>query len=142
MSLYTVMLALHVITAVSGAGLLGAIPIAARSARRAGPSASSGATLEALLRYTRVSFFLLLATGAAIDFSVNGAFHGTGWFRASFALLVLVGFSHGRARAALKRGLAPTGDPEASLRSVERLGYAMCAAVALIVVLMEVKPLP
>lgn len=142
MSLYVATLAIHGIVAVVGIGLLGAIPIAAASARRAGPGAASQTLLEALFRYTRWSLAIMLVTGALIDFTVKGAFHESGWFRASFVLLFVVGFSHARARAALRQGLTSGDDAQATLRRVERWGWLMTATVTLIVVLMEVKPFP
>jgi hypothetical protein len=84
----------------------------------------------------------MLVTGGLIDFSMAGAFHRTGWFRASIAVLLVIGFSHARARSALRSGLAPGGSREAALTRVERWGWAMCAAVALITILMQTKPLP
>jgi hypothetical protein len=138
--LYFVTLALHVIVAVLGVGLLTAIPVTAASARRAKLALSSVDVLDRFFRYTQWSLAGMLVTGACIELSTGGAFHGTTWFRGSFALLVFVGFSHARARAAFRRGLASGADPAETLRRVERWGWVMCATVTAIVVLMELKP--
>lgn len=141
MSAYAPLVASHVIVAVVGIGLLGAVPLVARAARRAALTVpASAALLEPLLRATRWSLAVMALTGILLDVAVRGAFHSGGWFRASFALLVFVGFAHARARAGLRKAPAPAADAAAALRRVERWGWAMCATVALIAALMEVKP--
>jgi hypothetical protein len=138
MSLFTVAIAIHVILSVVGVGLVGAIPIVASSARRAGlePSVQIG-LLEPLFRTTRASLALVFLTGALIEYSVGGAFHSAWWFRVSVLLFVFLFFAHRRGRAALPKG--PATD-ETTLRRVEHWGWAMCGAVALIALLMTVKP--
>ncbi len=64
------------------------------------------------------------------------------WFKASIAVLAVIGFSHARARVALRKGFAPGGAPEVALAAVERWGWTMCASVAVITLLMQMKPLP
>jgi hypothetical protein len=143
MSLYTVAIAVHVVVAVLAIGLVGAVPLTARFARQAaGTLGGSEQVLGALLRAMQFGFLVMVLTGVLLDISVAGAFHGATWFRASIAVLVLIGFSHARARAALRRGFAPGGARELALVRVERWGWAMCVAVALITLLMQTKPLP
>jgi hypothetical protein len=143
MTLYTVAVALHVVFAVLGVGMVGAVPLTARFARNgAGTLSGSARTLTALLRAIQRAFLAMLVTGVVLDVSVAGAFHRTTWFKASVAVLLVVGVSHARARAALRRGFAEGGSQELALGHVERWGWAMCAAVAVITVLMQIKPLP
>jgi hypothetical protein len=131
--LYAVAIVVHVLVAVLAVGLVGAIPITARLARKsAGQLVGVEKILGALLRAMQVGFVVMLLTGMLIDRSASGAFHRTGWFKASIVVLVVIGFSHARARAALRRGNA--------LDRVEQWGWAMCASVALIVILMQMKP--
>ena len=135
MTLYAVAIVVHVLVAVLAIGLVGAIPITARLARlSAGQLAVPARLLETLLRAMQLGFTLMLLTGVLLDVSAAGAFHRTGWFKASIGVLVVIGFSHARARAALRRGN--------ELERVEQWGWAMCASVALITLLMQWKPFP
>jgi hypothetical protein len=138
MSPYTAIISLHVIIAVLGIGLCGAIPIVARQARLAASVKTD--LLESLFRYTRWSLVAIALTGALLDFAAGGGFHSSWWFRVSVALLLLAGFSGARARAALRKGFAPGADSEVALRRVQRWGLTMCTTVALITALMEAKP--
>jgi hypothetical protein len=142
-ALYIVAVVIHVVVAVLAIGVVGAIPLTARIARlSAGGFAGSERALGVLLRIMQVGFAGMVLTGVLIDLSMSGAFHRTGWFKASIAVLVVIGFSHARARRALRSGLAPGGSREAALTRVERWGWAMCAAIALVTILMQTKPLP
>lgn len=143
MTLYTVAIALHVVVAILGIGLVGAVPLTARLARQPlCTMTGSERVLGALLRGTQLGFVAMALTGVLLDVSVGGAFHRTTWFKASIAVLLFTGFSHTRARAALRKGFAPGGGREVALSQVERWGWTMCAAVALITLLMQIKPLP
>ncbi len=131
--LYAIAIVVHVVAAVLAIGLVGAVPITARLARKsAGQLVGAERILGALLRATQLGFAVMLLTGVLIDVSASGAFHRAGWFKASIAVLVVIGFSHARARAALRRANA--------MDRVEQWGWAMCAAVALITILMQMKP--
>ena len=130
---YVVAIVLHVLTAVLAIGLVGAIPLTARVARQSSEQlAGAERLLGALLRATQIGFVAMLLTGVLLDLSAAGAFHRTVWFKASIAVLVVNGFAHARARAALRK--------RNDLALVERWGWAMCALVGLIVILMQVKP--
>ena len=131
MSLYVVALTLHVIAAVAAVGLVGAIPIAALLARRGGAPAW-GSLVAALLRITQAGLAVMLLTGVLIDVGVHGAFHAAWWFRLSGALFLFLGFAHARTRKAARDG-APAG-------GIERWGWTMYAAVALMAALMAWKP--
>lgn len=141
MSLYAAAISIHIMVAVLGIGVVGAIPFAARLARRNGAGLSTNATLlDTLLRPMRWSLAAMLVTGCLLDYAASGAFHSTAWFRLSVVLFVFLGFSYGRTRAVLRTGLAGDGAGEAALRRVERWGWIMCGTAALMAVLMEVKP--
>jgi hypothetical protein len=141
--LYGVSIAIHVVVAVLAVGVVGAIPLTARIARQsAGRFEGSENALGVLLRIMQVGFVVMVLTGVLLDVSMAGAFHRTGWFKASMAVLVVIGFSHARARAALRAGLQPGGVRDVALSRVERWGWSMCAAVALITILMQTKVLP
>src|SRR4051812_14079700 len=139
--LYTVSVGIHVLTAILAVGLVGAIPLTARMARQSARDlAGVERILGALLLAMRVGLAGMLLTGMLLDFSAAGAFHLTGWFRASIAVFALLGVSVARANVALRRGFAPGGARENALARVERWGWAMCASVALITILMQMKP--
>jgi hypothetical protein len=133
MKLYTLAVAIHVVVAVAGIGLVGAIPLTARLARkRSDGLATSEASLGLLLLVTQISLAVVALSGVALDFTVAGAFHRMAWFKASIVLLVVAGLAHARARAALRR--------RSSLDGVERWGWVLTGAIALIAALMEIKP--
>jgi hypothetical protein len=139
--LYTSLLVIHVLVAVLGLGSLASIAILAATAGRAGRSAAEAlAWLGPLLRYSAFSLGAMLATGILLGATSAGAVHEAWWFRGSALLLVLTGALHGRARRAARLGLANAGDGELAVRRVARLAWAMCALIAVIAVLMEVKP--
>jgi hypothetical protein len=126
--LYAVAIAVHVLVAVLAVGLVGAVPLTARLARQ---SPAAGETiLRALLRALQIGLAVMLLSGVLLDFAVAGGYHHMRWFQASIVALVVLGVSLGRARAELRRG---------ALRRVEGWGWAMCASVAVITFLMQMK---
>jgi hypothetical protein len=135
MSLCAAAISVHVIVEILGVGLVGAIPLVARTARvDDGVFRPTPPLLDLLFRYTRWSLVAALASRALLDFAAHGAFHEATWFRVSFGLLVFLGFCNARGRAALRMG--------APLRRVAGWGWTMCASVAVLAVLVEGKPLP
>lgn len=132
MTLYSVAVAIHVLAAVLAVGLVGAIPITARLARQANRLADAEGTMKALLRAVQAGLGVMLLSGVLLDVSASGAFHKTGWFKASMVAIVVLGALLGQARGAIRRG---------ALHQMERWGWAMCTVVALITVLMQAKPL-
>ena len=139
--LYTSVLVLHVLVAVLGVGSIASVAIMAGTARRAGRGAAEALTwLGPLLRYSALSLAAMLVTGVLLGATSAGAVHKAWWFRGSALLLVLTGALHGRARRALRLGLANEGDGDLAVRRVARLAWSMCALIAVIAVLMEVKP--
>jgi hypothetical protein len=134
-------LALHVVVAVLGLGSILSVALVAAAARRAGRGpAEVSSWLAPLLRFSAISLGVMLLTGALMDVAAGGAFHAWWWFRASALLLVLTGFLHARARRIVRRGLGPDAGQATALRGVERLAYGMSGLIAVITVLMEVKP--
>jgi hypothetical protein len=139
--LYTSVLVVHVLVAVLGLGSIASIAIVAATAGRAGRRAADALTwLGLLLRYSALSLGAMLATGILLGVTSAGAVHEAWWFRGSALLLVLTGALHGRARRAVRLGLTNAGDGDVAVRHVARLAYGMCALIAVIAVLMEVKP--
>jgi hypothetical protein len=136
-ALFVAALVVHAIVAFVGVGLVGAIPIVARFARRGDAGLPHEATvLGALLRYAQWSLVIVGVSGVVIEFATGGAFHSSPWFRGSVALYLFVGFAQGQARRALRKGT----EPQATLRRVERWGWTMCVAASAIAVLMVLKP--
>jgi hypothetical protein len=140
-ALYIPVLVTHVIVATLGVGSIASLALVASAARRAGSGMGDGSTwLQPLLRYSAFSLGAMLLTGILLDVAAGGAFHEAWWFRGSALLLVATGVLHGQARRAVRTGLARAGNGDAVLRRIERIAYGMCALVAVIVFLMEVKP--
>ena len=141
--LYVFAIAVHVVVAVVGIGLVGAVPLIARLGRQATDSlAETERILGALLRAMQIGFVVMVLTGVLLDVSAGGAFHRTGWFQASLVLLAVNGLAHARARRALGRGRTPGESRTLALRRIERWGWTMCVVVVSITVLMQIKPFP
>jgi hypothetical protein len=131
-STYGVLVALHVVVAVVGIGMVGAIPLGARVARRAGADlAALEPFYTRLYRITGTSLFVMLFSGLALDALVSGIHHERDWFKAAVVLWLVAGFCLGRTRARFRRG---------SLLGVEVFGWATAASVLAIAVLMKLKP--
>jgi hypothetical protein len=106
--LYTITITFHVVVAVVGIGLVGGVPLTARLARQGpGLHTESERILGVLVRAMQLAFFAMVATGILLDVSAHGAFHRTGWFQASIAVLAVNGLVHARARSALGKGSPP-----------------------------------
>lgn len=124
MSIYGVWLCVHVVVAILGVGQLAALGIVADKA--------DSATLIKLTRNVRLALLLMFVTGALLDFTSGGAFHERLWFRGSALLLLLTGVLSWRAKKAASA---------AQVGQVRGAAWGMCGMVALITVLMELKPL-
>jgi uncharacterized membrane protein len=137
---FTSVLALHVIVAVLGLGSIASIAIVAGAARRTGRVADDVLiSLGSLLRVSGVSLGAMLVTGVLLNFAAGNAFSAMWWFRGSALLLIATGVLHALARRTIRTAPAG-GDRRSALRRVERIAYAMCALIAVIAVLMEIKP--
>jgi hypothetical protein len=93
-----------------------------------------------LLRYSAFSLAAMLVTGVLLDIVTGGAFHEAWWFHGSALLLVVTGVLHAQARRVVRLRLAKEDSGDVVLRRVERIACGMCALIAAITVLMEVKP--
>jgi hypothetical protein len=131
--LYSSLLVIHVVTAILGVGSIASVVIVAVAGRKAGHastqiSAQISASIAPLLRYFAYSLAAMLVSGILLDLAAHGAFHEFWWFRGSVLLLLATGALHGWAR----RTVAP--------QRLEQIAIGMCALVAMITMLMEVKP--
>lgn len=133
MTPYSLILSLHVVTAVLGLGPLAAILVLT-------PQVASfeARLLQRIMRVVIASLGLMLITGVALVALVHGAFGETWWLRLSVLLFFGLGFLHSRIRRTT-RGNAPLLGPE-QLRRVNRICWIMCVDVAAIVYLMAAKP--
>jgi hypothetical protein len=141
MNTYGVVVAFHVVVAIVGVGLVGALPLAARVARLAGTDLLVLRSLHTPLhRITGTSLFVMLFSGLALDYLASGMHRERGWFQAALVVWFLVGFCHGRVHAALRRGLAGTLERARALAQMELFGWLACAGVLLLALLMKSKP--
>ena len=138
-NLYTYLLVAHVLVAVLGLGSIAAVAIVAATAQRV-ERRSAGALmwLGPLLRCSAFSLPAMMLTGFLLNLTAAGAFSAAWWFRGSVLLLVATIALQAQARRAVRHGSANENDGD--LRRVERIAYGMCALIAVITVLMEVKP--
>jgi hypothetical protein len=134
MTAYVWVIAVHTAVAVLGTGLLGAIAIVARVARKSTVERQTFAVIGALARTTTWSLVLLLVTGALAIYLGTTVFLGMWWMRISIVLFVALGALNGQVSLAARRG------NEASLPRIEWLAWTMCVLLFVIVVLMEAKP--
>jgi len=140
-NLFVTTLVLHVLVAVLGIGSIASVAIIAATARRSRRSTKETFSwLSPLLRYSAISLAAMLVTGILLDLAARGAFRHSWWFRGSALLLLAIGALHGQGRRAVRSGLADEANGSVALRRVERIGYAMCALVLAITILMVVKP--
>ena len=133
MTTYSLVLSLHVITAVLGLGPLAGVTVMTAS----GTSLQLG-PLQRIMRLVIWSLLVMLVTGATLAGLVHGAFERSWWLRISVLLFFLLGFLHGRVRRVLREG-ATALDP-AAIRRLNRILWGMCGCVAVITYLMQTKP--
>ena len=142
-NLYTYLLVAHVLIAVLGLGSVAAVAIVAATARRVERGSTGAPTkvlmwLGPLLRCSTFSLVAMMSTGFLLNLMVSGAFSATWWFRGSVLLLVATNVLQALVRREVRRGIA--NEDDGSLRRVKRIVYGMCTLIAVITVLMEVKP--
>ena len=133
MTLYSIILSIHVITAVLGLG-----PLAAVTALTTAGTSVQLLPLQRIMRLVIWSIVVMLVTGCVLAGLVRGAFEQAWWLRLSLILFFLLGFLHSRVRRAL-RSTGPTLDSDA-MRRVNRILWVMCLCVAAITYLMQAKP--
>lgn len=122
----------HVLAAVLGLGVVPALAVVGWSRPQGGPQ-----LVRRLATVGSLGLLVELATGLGLDFAVGGAFHQTGWFRASVLGLVAIGASLGLTRRAAARWAS---DPSQAL-AVARFGTLAGVLTAAVVVVMVAKPL-
>jgi len=125
MSPYSLLVALHVMGAVMSAGPVLAIAVAP-------PSVSMPVT-QRLLRTSSLGLLVLLVTGASALAMTGGALAHSWWLRLSLLLFLLLGALTGALRRAARL--------EGSGARTRRLAWWITAITALVVYLMEAKPL-
>jgi hypothetical protein len=139
MNAYSILLSVHVVTAILGLGQIAGTVIVASSTRIDDPVApGTVAVLRRLGFGTFAALVIMLISGALLDLTGGGAFHTALWFRLSFALLIALGALQGVIRRALRK--AERTPNHGALRRVARLSGVMCAVVAAVAILMEAKP--
>jgi len=136
MTLYTLLVALHVIAAVAGGGLVFALVLVAN-----GPAVDAAvpaliARLQRLLRANGVALGLLIVTGVAAAVVAGGAMWSMRWLKLSMGLAIVLGAIGGVTQARLRRSRGDAG----ALRAVGRVAWVMSAIVAAIAFLMAAKP--
>jgi hypothetical protein len=132
MSAYLMVRVVHVVVAVLGAGLVVAVALVAREGHRQPP-----AGLLTLVRAAQGALGLLLVTGIAMGVLLGGALHEAWWFRLSGLALVATGVLIGRVRSLVLRWSAGEADTGSQ---ASRTAWGACALVAVIALLMELKP--
>jgi len=133
MNTYSIVLSLHVITAVLGLGPLAGVTILTASGL---PLPLS--PLQRIMRLVIWSLLIMLITGCVLAGLVRGAFEHAWWLRLSVIIFFLLGFLHSRVRRTL-RAAGPILDPDLMQR-VNRVLWAMCLCVGTITYLMQAKP--
>ncbi len=138
MNVYAILLSAHVITAILGMGQIAGTAIVASSSTPTPPATPIAPEVLTILRRlglgTSIAIALMMLTGALLEYSVGGAFHTSAWFRVSFVLAIVLGALQGVIRRWLRTGDAP------ALRRVRGVSAVMCVTVALVTILMELKP--
>ena len=138
---FTSVLALHVVVAVLGVGSITSVAIVAGTSRRMSRvSTDVFASLRSLLRASGVSLGVMLLTGILLNVIAGGGFGRMWWFRGSALLLVVSGALHGVAGRAIRTAAGGEEGSRTALRRVEGIAYGICALVAVIAVLMALKP--
>jgi hypothetical protein len=110
-------------------------------ARHADALAGTDAVLGTVLRAVQLGLAAMLVTGVLLDTAVGGAYHSTGWFRASGVLFLAIAAAVGFARIAFRRSGAPGVTRRDALARVERWGWVASVLVALVTIVMRTKPL-
>jgi hypothetical protein len=139
MTLYALLLSLHVIAAILGLGQVTATAVlASELAFRPSIGPETWRHLQLLVRGTSVGLVVMMVTGVLIEWSLDGPYHETWWFRLSFLELLVLVALHARTRATLrKRDLL---GEQNTIRGIARRAWVMSVLIAAVTVLMELKP--
>jgi hypothetical protein len=139
MNLFTLALSVHVVTAILGLGqVMGTIVLASSLEPGAPVGPAVLRALRRLARGTSWALALMLLSGVLLEYASGGSFHDTWWFRVSFFLLLALGGLQGRSRSVLNR--LDAANDRRHLRGVVGIAFTMCGIVAVVAILMEIKP--
>jgi uncharacterized membrane protein len=139
MSPYTLAVTVHVVTAILGLGQVAGTAVLASSGLDAPVAPGTLIALRRLGRGTTWALAVMLLSGVLIEYACGGCYHTLWWFRVSVFLLVLLGALQGRIRRALRK-IDPATDDGHPLRPIARMAWGMCTVVAVVAILMVVKP--
>ncbi|HEY8993466.1 MAG TPA: hypothetical protein VIM71_02175 [Lacunisphaera sp.] len=131
MNPYSLLISLHVISAIFGLGPLLALALVAAAPGPVLPVA----WFSRLLRLVGFALAAMFVTGFLVDTTLHGALHGTNWLRLSVGLFVVLCALQGVVRRRLKRAVSDQLPP-----GLGGLLWTMCGLVAAITWLMEAKP--
>ena len=124
MTLYLLVVALHVMGVVLAAGSVLAVALV--------PEALSPAAVQRLATLASVGLAALFLTGAVAIGMTGGELGRAWWLRVSFLLFLVVGALTGRLRRAARAGKSPG--------TLRRLSWSITGMMGLVVYLMEAKP--
>ncbi len=124
MTLYLLVVALHVMGVVLAAGSVLAVALV--------PEALSPAAVQRLATLASVGLAALLLTGAVAIGITGGELGRAWWLRVSFLLFLVVGALTGRLRRSARAGKSPG--------ALRRLSWSITGVMCLVVYLMEAKP--
>jgi hypothetical protein len=133
MSFYEFFKLLHVLVAVAGLGIITAMALLAAKAR---PLARE--PLLSMSRWASGSLALMFLSGALMDLLAGGAYHETGWFRASGLAIIATGGILAYCRRVLKR--SDETSAERARRTTVRASSLASVLVLVVTALMETKP--
>jgi hypothetical protein len=133
MSAYDLFKLMHVMVAVVGLGLITSMPILAASSK-----SLPREPLLTLSRWGTSSLAAMFLTGALMDLLAGGAYHATGWFRASGLTIIATGAILAYTRRAIAKS-DPTNADRAR-KTVVRASSLASALIAAVTALMETKP--
>lgn len=124
MTLYLLMVAIHVMGVVLAAGSVLAVALV--------PEALSPGGVQRLATMASVGLAALLLTGAVAIAMTGGELGRAWWLRVSFLLFLVVGALTGRLRRSARAGK--------SAGALRRLSWSITGMMGLVVYLMEAKP--
>jgi uncharacterized membrane protein len=133
MSFYELFKLLHVLVAVAGLGLITAMALLAA---RTKPLAREPLLL--MSRWSSAALVLMFLSGALMNLLAGGAYHETGWFRASALAIIVTGGVLAYGRRVLRKSDEATADR--ARRTIVRVSSLASVLVLMVTALMETKP--
>jgi uncharacterized membrane protein len=134
----SILLVIHVATAVVGLGPITAIAVLATRSRTATPDSLSG--LARLVDLASWSLGLMILTGIGLLYVSGWALASFWWLRVGFLLVLVIGALLGISRGALRKAKADPARVPAALGRVTVLAWLAVLTATVIVVLMVGKP--